>query len=185
MPSPRFYDSEVNVRDEAWAREFFGVQDVHRPGLYPLFELTELHYAAGEDKVLEIKVLDQNGHPMGDIPVAIGPHDVKGDVVRATTGVDGRAQIQLDDAHLYYVPGQGHYACAVLQDHSDVYNSVGWVGGQDRWLNPVFVYQREQPEPPPEPDPPEPLLPDKLDRIIELLERIVEWIESPESAGSV
>jgi hypothetical protein len=178
MPNPKFYDSEVNVRDEAWARELFGVQDVHEPGLYPLFRLAELHFASGDELLLKVKVLDHNGYPVAGIEVAVGPRDVEGKIVRATTGADGCAYVQMDDTHRYYVPGQGHYACAVLQDHSDVYNSAGWVSGQERWLDPVFVYRREEPEPPPEP--PEPAPPDKLDRIIELLERILAQMEGPQ-----
>jgi hypothetical protein len=203
MANPEFYDSEANVRDVAWAEEFFGTQDVHEPRTYPLFKLTELHYAQGGERTLEIKVLDGEGCPMPGVEVAIGPRTVAGEVAHATTGGDGCAYVPMDKAHRYYVPGQGHYACAVLQDHSDVYNSAGWVAGQKRWLNPVFMYRPEPPEPPepppeppeppepppeppeppeppPEPpEPPEPLPPDKLDRIIELLEQIVERLEGP------
>ncbi len=177
----RFYDENGSERDLSWAEDMYGTQAIHDPGVLPVFALTALHAASGEEKVLTITVEDESGRPLPRVVVGLGPRDVGGQVQKVTTDGGGRARLALDDAHRYNVPGQGHYACAVVEAASHVHNSAGWVNlGRNkpgRWLNPVFRHRPAEPGPTPTPGPTTPTderwaeLLARLDRIIELLQQ--------------
>ena len=175
-----FYDENGSERDLAWAEDLYGTQTVHDPGILPAYELIALHAASGEEKVLTIDVQDEAGQGLPGLLVGLGPRDVAGEVQKETTDADGRVRLAMDVAHRYNVPGQGHYACAVVEHASHVYNSAGWVNlGKNkpgRWLNPVFRLAPAGPGPGPTPGPTSltderwAQLMEKLDRIIDLLQ---------------
>lgn len=176
----RFYDESGSERDLSWAEDLYGIQVVHDPGVFPVFELIALHAASGQDKVLTITVQGEAGQPLPGLLVGVGPRDVVGEVQKETTDIAGQARLSLDDAHLYDLPVQGHYACAVIEEASHVYNSAGWVNpGKDRpasWLNPVFRHSTAQPGPTPTPGP-KALTDEMWDELMEKLDRIIDLLQ--------
>ena len=174
----RFYDESGGEHDLAWAEELYGLQAVHDPAVLPVFELTALYAATGQEKVLAVTVHDEAGQGLPGIVVGVGPRDVAGDVQKKTTDSAGQVFLAMGEGHRYNVPGQGHFACAVVGHASHVYNSAGWVNlGKNkpgRWLNPVFRLAPAGPGPTPGPtsltDERWAQLMEKLDRIIDLLQ---------------
>lgn len=136
-----FYDVNGNPKDEVWADQQFGAQEISDPGTESCYEVVELHEAQGDHRMCSARVLNLDGEPTAGVRVRLAPRDVSGDIRTQATDDDGYATFPLAGLQEHSaIDGQGHYVIGVMDGHSQVYNSVGVVmrSKPPRWLNPVF-----------------------------------------------
>lgn len=198
MELPKVFDQQGEEQDWSWLVENFGAIAIERAevteGVTQVYRAVKLQDAEGP-AVQVVNVVDQDGIPIGDLrvvrhwpdapPLPAWPPPTsrwQDQGVFGATNEEGNIGYGMGHGDYYFAPDGGASAVWVASEAgpSDLIHGLGMLGGTNHRHLDVY-YQLENVEETPPPPPPPPELPDerwqaffeKLDRIIEMLEKKV------------